>query len=54
LYWVALQLDYLGLLARGHVLLAHCRRRQWKLRTAPILSDGRTIHEAVLSRTRRK
>lgn len=53
LYWVALQFDYLGVMARGHVLLAYCRRRQWKARTAPILSDGRTIHEAVLRRTGR-
>ncbi len=50
LYRVADSLDWLG---RGHVLTAHCRRRQWKPRTLPVLSDGRSIHEAVLRRTSR-
>ncbi len=50
LYRLADSLDWLG---RGHVLTAHCRRRQWKPRTLPVLSDGRTIHEAVLQRTSR-
>lgn len=46
-YAVAGQFDYLG---RGHVLAAVCRRRQWRPRTLPVLSDGRSIHEAVLHR----
>ncbi len=50
LYRVADNLDWIG---RGHVLSAHCRRRQWKPRTLPVLSDGRSIHEAVLRRTSR-
>ncbi len=48
LYRIAHQCDYLG---RGHVLMTHGRSRQWKRRTLPVLSDGRSIHEAVLKRT---
>lgn len=47
-YRVADQLDFFGLWARGHVLLVHARRRQWRERRTPILADGRTMREAVL------
>lgn len=34
--------------ARGHVITLSARRRRWSDRMAPVLSDGRTICEAVL------
>lgn len=50
LYRLAFQLDLFLCLTRGHVLVVHGRRRQWRARQAPILNDGRNISEAVLHR----
>jgi len=47
-YWIAYQLDLLIFLARGHLLIASAKRHAWRSRDAPILSDGRSISEAVL------
>lgn len=49
-YWVALQLDMLLLFSKGHSLIAQAKRRRWRSREAPVLVDGRSISEAVLSR----
>lgn len=48
-YFVAAQLDMLLFLTRGHYLIAIAQRRAWLPRKTPILTDGRTISEAVLS-----
>jgi len=48
LYWFAFQLDALLFLTRGHRMIAVAKRRGWRLREAPVLSDGRSITEAVL------
>lgn len=50
-YELARQMDILLFLIRGHTIIATAVRRAWRSRDAPILSDGRTITEAVLSRT---
>lgn len=47
-YWIAYQLDLLIFLARGHRLIASAKRHTWRSRDAPVLSDGRSISEAVL------
>ena len=47
-YWFAYQLDALLLMTRGYRMIAVARRRDWRSREAPILSDGRSISEAVL------
>jgi hypothetical protein len=47
-YAVAYQLDALIFFTRGHRLIASAKRHSWRSRTAPILSDGRSISEAVL------
>ncbi len=52
-YKVAYQLDFLLFLTRGHYLIATAKRRGWRTREAPILSDGRSIAEAVVSKTLR-
>lgn len=49
LYRIADQLDFFNLWSRGFVVMVHARRRQWRERTAPVLADGRTIREAVLT-----
>lgn len=49
-YKLADQLDFFTLWSKGYVITVHARRRQWRERTAPVLADGRTIHEAVLTR----
>ncbi|MGI5869702.1 MAG: class I SAM-dependent methyltransferase [Kiritimatiellia bacterium] len=49
LYRLADQLDFFTLWSRGFVVVVHARRRQWRERTAPVLADGRTIREAVLT-----
>lgn len=49
-YWLADQLDLLLLLTRGYSLIAIAKRRTWRPRKAPVLVDGRSISEAVLSR----
>jgi hypothetical protein len=48
-FLVAAQLDMLLFFTRGHRLIASAQRRAWLPRKTPILSDGRTISEAVLS-----
>lgn len=48
LYRVAEALDAPLFWARGHVMTLSARRRRWSDRMAPVLSDGRTICEAVL------
>ena len=53
LYELARQLDMLLFLTRGHNLIATAVRRAWRPRNAPILTDGRTITEAVLSKAAR-
>ena len=50
LYKLADQLDFFTKWARGFVMIVHARRRQWRERTLPVLADGRTIREAVLTR----
>lgn len=49
LYQLADQLDFFNIGTRGFVMMVHARRRQWRERTAPVLADGRTIREAVLT-----
>ncbi len=47
-FWFAFQFDALLFLTRGHRMIAVAKRRGWRSREAPVLSDGRTISEAVL------
>jgi SAM-dependent methyltransferase len=49
-YLVASQLDLLLFFTRGHSLVASAKRRAWRPRNAPVLVDGRSISEAVLSK----
>jgi SAM-dependent methyltransferase len=49
-FWLANQLDLMLFLTRGHWLVAVAKRRAWRPRNAPILVDGRSISEVVLSR----
>lgn len=49
-YRIADQLDLLFFFTRGYYLIAAAKRRAWRPRDAPILVDGRSISEAVLSR----
>ncbi len=49
-YWLASQLDLLIFFTRGHALVASAKRRAWRPRNAPVLVDGRSITEAVLSK----
>jgi len=51
LYWLSFQLDMLLFFTRGHHLIALAKRRAWRPRNAPVLVDGRSISEAVLSKT---
>lgn len=48
-YVLAFQLDLLLLFSKGHHIIATAKRRAWRTRNAPVLIDGRTISEAVLS-----
>lgn len=48
-YWLAYQLDLFMFFCKGHYLLASAKRRAWRKRDAPVLSDGRTLSDAVLS-----
>lgn len=48
--WLAYQLDMLLFFSRGYYLVASAHRRGWHSRKAPVLVDGRSISEAVLSR----
>jgi len=50
LYRVAFQLDWLLFFTRGHYLIASAKRRAWRPRRAPVLTDGRSITEVVLSK----
>ena len=49
-YWLAFQLDMLLFFNRGHTIIARAQRRAWRARDAPVLVDGRSISEAVLSK----
>lgn len=49
-YHLASQLDMLLFFTRGHYLIAMAKRRAWRPRKAPVLVDGRSISEAVLSK----
>lgn len=49
-YRIAFQLDALMLLSLGYRFMAVAKRRAWRPRNAPVLVDGRSITEAVLSR----
>jgi len=49
-YWLAFQLDIILFLSRGHSLIATSKRRAWRPRNAPVLVDGRSISEAVLTK----
>lgn len=52
-YRIAFQLDFLLFLTRGYCLIANAKRRSWRPREAPVLSDGRSIAEAVVSKAAR-
>jgi len=47
---LAFQLDMLLFATRGHRMIAVAKRRAWRPRNTPILVDGRSISEAVLSK----
>jgi SAM-dependent methyltransferase len=49
-YRLAFQIDMLLFVARGFSLICAAKRRAWLPRKTPVLSDGRSISEAVLSR----
>ncbi|MBN2301602.1 MAG: methyltransferase domain-containing protein [Lentisphaerae bacterium] len=49
-YRIADQMDMLLFLTRGYKLVASAKRRAWHPRNAPVLVDGRSISEAVLSK----
>lgn len=51
--WFAFQIDYLIWFTRGFRLVVTARRRAWLPRKTPVLSDGRSISEAVLTRAPR-
>ena len=50
LYWIADQLDMCLFLTKGHRFVSSAKRRVWRPRKTPLLADGRSISEAVLSR----
>jgi SAM-dependent methyltransferase len=50
IYKIVYQLDFLMLMSRGYSQIAVAKRRSWKSRKPPILVDGRSISEVVLSR----
>jgi SAM-dependent methyltransferase len=50
LYWTAFQLDFFLMLSKGHKLVACAKRHGWRPRQAPVLNDGRSISEVVLSK----
>ncbi|MFC1496978.1 class I SAM-dependent methyltransferase [Verrucomicrobiota bacterium] len=49
-YGLASQFDMLLFFTKGHNMTAAAKRRLWKSREAPILTDGRSITEVVLSK----
>ncbi len=48
-FWLASQLDFFVLGGKGYISVITAERRQWRERISPILADGRTMQEAVLS-----
>jgi len=50
LYRLAFQFDMLLFFTRGFHLIATAKRRAWRPRRAPVLIDGRSISEVVLSK----
>lgn len=48
-YWLANQLDFFILGGKGFVTVITAERRQWRERISPVLADGRSMQEAVLS-----
>ena len=52
-YELARQVDMLLFFNTGHIFVVTAVRRAWLSRSTPVLSDGRTISEAVLSKTAR-
>lgn len=50
IYWVAYQLDFFIFFTKGHIMVAKAKRRMWVPRTLPVLSNGRTLSETVLTR----
>lgn len=53
LYWLAFQFDALFVFTKGHYLVADAMRHPWRPRETPILNDGRSISEVVLSKIRK-
>jgi hypothetical protein len=53
LYRLFYQLDLLLFFTKGHRMLAVAHRRAWRRRDTPVLVDGRTLSEAVLSKAGR-
>lgn len=49
-YWLAFQLDGLLFFAKGYNIVAVAVRHPWRPRNAPVLHDGRSITEVVLSK----
>ena len=49
-YRFAFQLDILLFMSRGFSMICTAKRRAWLPRRTPVLTDGRRISEAVLSR----
>jgi SAM-dependent methyltransferase len=52
-YWLAFQIDLMLFFFRGYKMIAVAKRRAWLPRKTPVLVDGRSITEAVLSRAAR-
>ncbi|MBO7298570.1 MAG: class I SAM-dependent methyltransferase [Kiritimatiellae bacterium] len=48
-YWWANQLDFFLIGAKGHISVITAERKQWRERISPVLADGRSMQEAVLS-----
>lgn len=48
-YWWANQLDFFILGGKGFVSVITAERKQWRERISPVLADGRSMQEAVLS-----
>ena len=51
-YWIAFQFDFFLFFMKGCRLAAVAKRHLWRSRTAPVLNDGRSISEVVLSKVR--
>ena len=53
LYWIAFQLlDVLAVFTKGYRLLAYAKRHAWHSREPPVLNDGRSLPDVVVSRIR--